>query len=329
MEKDMPQKSYRSLFWPVLLIGVGVIWLLSNLGVIPSQNLAMLLNLWPLILIVIGLDLLIGRHSALTGALVAVVAVGIVVVVLIAGPALGLSTSGVLRHESIREPLGEAARAEITLNLSSQPARIYPLSNSTNLLEAEIDYFGELRYTSNGERLRRIRLQRIQPNPSLNFSVDPTARWDIGLTPAIPLELTIDASSGSAEFDLSSLQLTSLVIDQSSGRLQIQLPSSATAYTAKINGGSGSLQITLPKEGNFTLRLEGSSGAIQIRTAGEIPLRLEIRDDGSGSVNLPAWLNRISGRDKEGVWESASYSGASNPIVIICEDLGSGSFTIR
>lgn len=325
----MNQKAYRSLFWPVLLIGVGVIWLLSNLGVIPRENLAMLVNLWPLILIVIGLDMLFGRQSALVGALVGMLAVGLAVVVLIAGPALGLSTSGVLRHESIREPLGQAAQAEITLNLSSQPTRLYALNNSASLLEAEIDYFGELRYTSSGERLRRIRLERIQSNPSVTFSVDPTARWEIGLTPSIPLKLRIDGSSGSAEFDLSALQLTDLEIDQSSGRMEIQLPASSTPYTARIDGGSGSLQISLPEEGNFTLRLEGSSGSIQILSGGEIPLRLEIRSDGSGSVNLPGWLKRISGRDKEGVWESDSYSSAANPIVIICEDLGSGSFTIR
>lgn len=325
----MNRKSYRSLFWPVLLIGVGAIWLLSNFGVIPRENLAMLGSLWPLILIVIGLDLLFGRQSPLGGVLIGVVAVGIAVVVLVAGPALGLSASGVLRHESIREPLGEASRAEITLDLSSQPARLYGLSNSTNLLEAEIDYFGELRFISSGESLRRIRLERVQSNPSFTFSADPTARWEVGLTPSIPLELTVDGSSGSAEMDLSALQLAELEIDQSSGRMEIQLPAGVEPYTARIDGGSGSLQITLPEEGNLTLRLEGSSGSIQILTGGEIPLRLEIRNDGSGSVNLPNWLNRVSGSDKEGVWESASYAGAENPILIICEDLGSGSFTIR
>ena len=54
---DKP-KTYRSFLWPILLIGVGVIWLLSSLGIIPSANLAALVSLWPLILIVIGLDLL-------------------------------------------------------------------------------------------------------------------------------------------------------------------------------------------------------------------------------------------------------------------------------
>ena len=325
----MNQKAYRSLFWPILLIGIGLIWLLSNLGVIPRENFAMLGNLWPLILIVIGLDLLFGRQSPLLGALVGLIAVGIAVVVLIAGPALGLSTAGILRHESIREPLSDAAQAEITLNLSSQPARIYPLSNSTNLFEAEIDYFGELRFTSSGTRLRRIRLERFQPNPSVSFSPDPTARWEIGLTPQIPLTLRIDASSGSVDLNLAGLQLTDLQIDQASGRMEIELPENSTAYTARIEGGSGSLQINLPREANLTLRLDGKSGATRIIAPAELPLRVEIRDAGSGNVSLPDWLQRISGRDKEGVWESASYSSAAQRVLIICEDLGSGSFTIR
>ena len=45
--------QYRSLFWPILLIGVGVVWLLGNLGYIPMPSLRMLIRLWPLILIVI------------------------------------------------------------------------------------------------------------------------------------------------------------------------------------------------------------------------------------------------------------------------------------
>ena len=66
----MENKGYRSLFWPLVLIGVGVIWLLGNLGVISWTNLTVLFRLWPLLLIAIGLDLLIGRQSPAIGALI-------------------------------------------------------------------------------------------------------------------------------------------------------------------------------------------------------------------------------------------------------------------
>ncbi len=35
------------LFWPIILIGAGVIFLLANLGVIPSNPWPLIWNLWP------------------------------------------------------------------------------------------------------------------------------------------------------------------------------------------------------------------------------------------------------------------------------------------
>ncbi len=326
----MNERPYRSLFWPIILIGVGLIWLLGNLNVIPAANFATLSTLWPVILIIIGLDILFARQSPLVGALIGILAIGVLIVALIAGPALGLPNAAVLRHESIREPLGDAARAEITLNLSSQPARVFAMAgNNPNLLEGEIDYFGELRYTTSGSALRKIRLERFSPNPSVTFSIDPTARWEIGLRPAIPLDLRIDSASGSVDLDLAELQLSAFQLDQGSGSLRVNLPSAVDPYSAEIKGGSGSLTINLPQEGDLTLRLDGGSGSININVPSHAGIRLEVRDAGSGSVNLPDWLQRVSGRDKEGVWESANYQSAPNPILIICDDLGSGSFNLR
>ena len=52
---------YRSFFWPALLILAGLIALLVNTGQIPAERLDQLLNLWPLALVVIGLELIIRR----------------------------------------------------------------------------------------------------------------------------------------------------------------------------------------------------------------------------------------------------------------------------
>src|ERR1700694_2363044 len=54
-------RRYRSYFWPALLILVGVIAFLVNSGVISTDRLSLLADLWPLILIVIGLELLTRR----------------------------------------------------------------------------------------------------------------------------------------------------------------------------------------------------------------------------------------------------------------------------
>src|SRR5512135_1019645 len=87
---DSRPRGYRSLFWPMILIGVGVVWLLGNLGILPANSLYLLANLWPLLLIGIGADLIFARRLPLVGAIIGLVLVAVVVVVLLIGPSLNL-----------------------------------------------------------------------------------------------------------------------------------------------------------------------------------------------------------------------------------------------
>ena len=48
-----------SIFWAIILIAVGAIWLLGNVGVLSFANLSVLLRLWPLALIVFVASVLV------------------------------------------------------------------------------------------------------------------------------------------------------------------------------------------------------------------------------------------------------------------------------
>ncbi len=327
MEKP---RNYRSLFWPVLLIGVGLIWLLASLGLIPPANFSALVSLWPLLLIVIGLDLLIGRRSPVASVLIGLIALAVVIFVLMSAPALNLPTGGVMQTRTIAEPLTGAASAEVELNLTSMPTRLYALDDSQDLLRAEIDYYGTLDYTVTGDSVRRISLEQRSDNSGLRITFDPSARWDIGLSPAVPIDLSIDGGSGSADIDLTGVELDSLWFDQGSGSFDVVLPMSPQEYEVTAVGGSGSLEIDLPEQTSLTLRLDGQSGSIRLTLPDNAGIRLEVLDAGSGSVNFPASLERVSGgEDKEGIWESPGYDSAVYKLLIICADLGSGSFSLR
>src|SRR4051812_6098149 len=54
-------RRYRGVVWPAILILGGVVALLVNIGLVPVDRLYQLVNLWPLILIVIGLELIVRR----------------------------------------------------------------------------------------------------------------------------------------------------------------------------------------------------------------------------------------------------------------------------
>lgn len=325
-------RPYRSLFWPILLIGVGVVWLLGNLNLIPDVSLIGLLRLWPVLLIVAGLDLLFARSSAIIGGLIGLLAVAFVLVVLVAGQSLGLSSQPELIRETFSEPLGDASAAHITLDLEAAPTHLEAAVDSNDLIHADIDYFGAVQFEVSGSDVKRVRLSTS--NDSLNwmyFTTAPRRDWRISLAPQIPLDLTIDSGSGSANLDLSGLTLSDFALDSGSGSIDLSLPAGDEAYQAMVDSGSGSVDIDVPCGAGITLQLDGGSGARNVNVAEDCPLRVEVRDGGSGAIRLPSTLERISGSggEDEGVWESSDYSEALPHIFIRVLSQGSGSLTVR
>ena len=68
-----------------MLIGFGVLLLLSNLGVFPESGWAVLWRFWPVALVALGLDVLIGRRS-----LGGVIASGVLILISV-GMLIGLA----------------------------------------------------------------------------------------------------------------------------------------------------------------------------------------------------------------------------------------------
>ncbi len=326
-------KGYRSLFWPLVLIGVGVVWLLVNLNILSTTSLNLLLNLWPLLLVGIGLDLIFGRRSPLVVAVIGVLLVAAVVGLLLLAPSLNLaSTTSQTRQLTV--PMGQYESARVDLDLSSYPTSIYALpASSTNLFDAQVQYNGQLDFSAQGSGgSMNIRLSHSGLNGWLFFPgmIGSNMQWKIGLNPATLFNLNINAASGSSDVDLSGLKLASLSVDGASGSTNLRLPASSQAYTVNYQGASGSSDISLPANTSLTVRLHGASGSLNLNLPTSAAVHIEIQDSGSGSINVPGSLNRLngSGRDKTGTWESQGFSSADQKITIIVEDAGSGSINI-
>src|ERR1700674_1486448 len=87
------RSRYRTYFWPVVLIVIGLFAVLVDVNVIPTDRLYRLADLWPLILIVIGLEVLAGAAlrgagAALAAALALLLAAGGAVAYVWIGPAM-------------------------------------------------------------------------------------------------------------------------------------------------------------------------------------------------------------------------------------------------
>src|SRR5258708_13921716 len=101
-------RRYRSYFWPAVLILIGIVALLVNSGVISTDRLNLLFDLWPVILIVIGLELLArraipGRNGDVAAVLIVLIAAGGAVAYVALAP--NPTTSGKLdAHATLATP---------------------------------------------------------------------------------------------------------------------------------------------------------------------------------------------------------------------------------
>ena len=355
--EEKNRSSYRSIFWPVLLIGVGVIWLLGSLNLIPVPNLRLLLRLWPLALVVIGLDILIGRRSPVISSIIGIGSIALIIALLFLAPTLGFEPGGELKTLHFSEPLNSATSADITLDLERYSTTIDSLSSSEMLIEAELDTVTDVSFAARGNQAKIIRLEPKDDYSFFDFDWDSSlisnAKWKIGLSPDVPMDLYVDVGSGSAILNLMDLDLSGLEVVGGSGRTTLTFPASTAGYAANIDGGSGSFDIEIENDANidFTIdvgsgsfdimigdradieaQIDGGSGRLTIDIPNNVGVRVVIRDSGSGSVHIPGsytLVDDLGDDDRDiGIWESNGFDDALHHVEITF-DPSSGSFTLR
>ena len=324
---DRPR--HRSLFWPILLIAVGVIWLLSNAGILKADNLIVLVRLWPLLLIIVGLDLLLGRQSAAAGAVIGIGAVVLIVVLMLIGPSIGLSGPSLdVTLSQYSEPRGDATSADVQLDLAVGTTTITALSDSPDLFTADVAHVGDLTFSAEGQTNKTIRLSQNQNGTVFNgleflgpiFGADDQKLyWNIGLNPNVPLSLTIHSGVGDSTLDLSKLELQHLSISGGVGQVALQLPSVGdSTYTADLNSGAGEFNISIAEGAALDLNLKGGVGNVTI----DVPEGAAVHVDASsgiGQVTVPASFQKLSGDSNNalgdnGTWETTNFSEAARQI---------------
>jgi len=306
-----------SLFWPIVLIGAGVVLLLANLGYLPRLSWGVIWKLWPLLVVALGVDLLIGRRSVVgaivSAVLICVLIAGILLISIFAQNIPAVSEwiqPPEFQTRHVEHPLTDVERATVSIDWTSVPGYLSPLEDSPNLIEGDIDYFGELTFdvSVRGDRAN-VKLDSRSTGIwfwPFNLGDQSDKRWDVGLSPNVLLDLTFDAGSGPCDFDLAGLQVSGLVLDSGSGPIDLSLPSGST-FEAEIDGGSGPITIVLPR----------SVGA-----------RVEL-DSGSGPFSPDARFQLVEGKRRgDGVWETDNYRTAEHTILLKI-DQGSGPVTIR
>ena len=233
----------RGWVWAVISLGLGTVFLLANFGFLPWNSWALLLRMWPLILVAIGLDLIFegrGAGSAILGVLIA-----LVIMAGVAWYAIGNSPNAKLGSTAVSQPLQGATSANVRI---TDPVGRLELSGGAAgdlLLEGTTQLIGPMSLSQDYDVQSK--------HGSFNMSTSgggPVAwtggwtepLWALELTDDVPLTLNAETAAGSLALDLTGLDLDEL---------------NATVAV-------GSLELTLDSEDDFEGRLENPVGRIRI-----------------------------------------------------------------
>jgi hypothetical protein len=89
--RNPEKQTNKNLFWPVIMMASGLVILLVAMGWLPFLQLVSLLNLWPVLLIAIGLQLIVRNFSPWFGAGLGLLFLVAVLILVFFGPQLGLA----------------------------------------------------------------------------------------------------------------------------------------------------------------------------------------------------------------------------------------------
>ncbi len=256
---------YRSFFWPALLILAGVVALLVNTGRISEDRLAQLLDLWPVILILIGLELIIrrsvhGRAGDIAAALIVLIAIGGAVAYVAVAP-----NPGTAHTMDASDTVGNLDHAALQINVGSATITMAG-SDSLNgdLFRAHIEYSGPKPDVTLDRSTGGLRIE--QSTSAVNLFQTRRFVMNLELNPSLPWTITSNTGAVTETLRLSSVHVGSIAINTGASREEITLGPPSGIVPININGGALTIKVHRPSGTAASVAVSG--GAVSLDADG-------------------------------------------------------------
>lgn len=247
----IPQQPRRqfSVAFPLVLISLGVAFLLVNLGVLHGITWAQVFRLWPVLIILAGVDLLLRPRSYLAAAVVDIAIIVAAFAYLLSGATVGPASLAY----TIDVPRAGVTDLNLTVNYG---AGSFTLAGGGTALVA---------VSSSAQDVTRT-VDQNNTNASVVVSSDSNTlfgadgrdrRWDVRLPSDVRTGMTLNLGAGEFDVDLSHVQLTRGTINAGASDLTVTLPKPSGNVTLKISSGASSVTIIVPSGVAYSVTTTG------------------------------------------------------------------------
>ncbi|HOI87574.1 MAG TPA: DUF5668 domain-containing protein [Lentimicrobium sp.] len=265
--------SYRKIFWGVLLVIIGTLFILKNLGII-YFDWGTIWRLWPLILILWGISLIPVKDYLKL--IFSILAIGLSILVVSKYDKTGYYSFGwdksyrdkqynypeTDRWDSMSETQelfqsyeSAIGRVELKLEAAAGTFRLEPSAPKDKLMTfVKKGSIGNYSMTSQDEGDKRTIELSIQDS---RVKVDKVGNYvRLGLHPDPVWDLDLDIGAASIDFDLSNYKVSELEVDGGASSIKLRLGDLNDYSSVNINAGAATIDLYIPENVGAELRTE-------------------------------------------------------------------------
>lgn len=223
-----------------------------------------MVSLWPITLIVIGLNILLNRHTMLK---IVIWASFIVVLVLYAS--YGSRFEGLhffTEHENKEEVVDEqvtkeveiemetAEKGELKIDLGACDFKVWGIGGDNTRVKSNIKDLNTISQYKEAEKKMMIKIEDEEIMKGFNKN-----RFaDVELSTKIPWDIKADIGAIKAEFNLKKIKLDTFNVDVGAGNVELYLGDKNTQSDIYINGGASNISIYIPEDCGVKVIKNGS-----------------------------------------------------------------------
>ena len=239
---------------PLVLLGLGTVLLLGNLHYLNYSGFALLLRLWPILLIAIGLDVVFGHQGSIWSNLFRVMVGLLLVGGIVWLAALSPTFSIGMRTEAYEQSLDKAKESELSFSMAvgelilTGGAEEDLLVSGTAGLPKEMDLLPNYSAPKNGRSALSLEGNGVVIVP-INTNINP---WDFDINSDIPIDLQVEVGVGELRVDLTDTQVSKIDAQMGIGQTILTL-AEGQDIEGVVEGAIGELVIRVPKGSNVVI----------------------------------------------------------------------------
>jgi cell wall-active antibiotic response 4TMS protein YvqF len=254
---------YRSFFWPALLVLVGVVALLVNTGQIPVERIGQLIDLWPLILIVIGIELILRRtvHGVAGD-----IAAALIILLAIVGAASYVTLTpnpAATRTMNSSADLGSATSMKLSVNVGGASITVADNPPSGDLYAAHIEYSGPTPSVTLDANTNTVQINQREQN---NFSVFQSRKFVLTLlvSPAVTWAMDFNSGAATIKMSLPNTHVSSLSFNTGASTDDVTLGTPQAAVPVEFNAGAVTIHLHRPSGVPVSVDVSGAGLSLNV-----------------------------------------------------------------